>query len=324
MLNKTENATMGLRSHPWLMLEVLFLSFVALAVLSSQLRASPQQSTNGTQTQRSASPNDSAQLPRGKKLMLKDGSFQLVREYTVEGDRVRYYSLDSSQWEEIPSALVNWDRTKKAEADQAQHDSAFYDKVRAQEEARRVEPLDIDASLEAAPGVFLPPGEGVFVFDNKAVLQVPPAEPTYKTDKKHQVEKILSPIPIVTSRQFVLLQGPRAKLRIKAGQPEFYMRTKQDTDPELQLVPAKIRDANRQVARLDELYKLQQATTQPLLMQRWEIAKGVYRFTVGQTLKPGEYALVQVVPGKTDLDQVSIYIWDFGVDPASPASLKAN
>ncbi|MGH9648677.1 MAG: hypothetical protein ACRD4E_17890, partial [Bryobacteraceae bacterium] len=31
---------------------------------------------------------------RGQKLVLKDGSFQLVREYAVQGDRVRYYSLD--------------------------------------------------------------------------------------------------------------------------------------------------------------------------------------------------------------------------------------
>ena len=51
--------------------------------------------------------------------MLKDGSFQLVREYAVQGDRVRYYSLDRSQWEEIPSDLVDWDATGKAAARRA-------------------------------------------------------------------------------------------------------------------------------------------------------------------------------------------------------------
>src|SRR5271154_488896 len=55
-------------------------------------------------------------LPRGKKLMLTDGTFQLVREYKIEGDRVKYYSMDSSQWEQIPSAMVDWDATKKVEA----------------------------------------------------------------------------------------------------------------------------------------------------------------------------------------------------------------
>jgi hypothetical protein len=256
--------------------------------------------------------------------MLKDGTFQLVREYKVEGDRVRYYSLDRSQWEEIPAALVDWDRTKKVEADQAQRDSALLSKVKSQEDARRALPLDIDASLEAAPGIFLPPGEGVFVFDNKSILQLPPEEPIYKTDKKRQIERVMAPVPIVSSRQSVLLKGAHAKLRIKTGQPEFYMRTKQDADPELQLVPAKIREGNRQVARLDELFKMQQATVQPLLLQRWQIAKGVYRFTVGQTLKAGEYALVQIVAGKTELDQVSVYVWDFGIDSASIAVPKGK
>ncbi len=63
------------------------------------------------------------ELPRGKKLMLKDGSFQLVREYQIEGDRVRYYSVDSSQWEEMPADLVDWDKTKKVAEEEAGRDA---------------------------------------------------------------------------------------------------------------------------------------------------------------------------------------------------------
>jgi hypothetical protein len=314
-------------SKKWPIAAACLVLLLALTAVPRHVDAKFQEGSHPAQSTAVAeqsSANHPAQLPRGKKLMLKNGTFQLVREYQVEGDRVRYYSLDGLQWEEIPAALVDWEATKKVEAEQAEHDSALLEKVHTQEEARRALPLDIDASLEAAPGVFLPAGDGVFVFDNKAVLQVPPAEPSYKTDKKRQLEKILSPVPVVSARQLVLLQGEHAKLRIKTGQPEFYMRTTQDADPELQLVAAKIRDANRQVARLDELFKMQQATVQPLLLQRWQVAKGVYRFTIGQTLKPGEYALVQIVEGKTDLDQVNINVWDFGVDPAQPGSLKAN
>ena len=32
------------------------------------------------------------------KLYLKDGSFHLVREYKVQGDRVNYYSVERSDW----------------------------------------------------------------------------------------------------------------------------------------------------------------------------------------------------------------------------------
>ena len=37
-----------------------------------------------------------------QKLFLKDGTYQLVSSYEVHGDRVRYYSVERSAWEEIP------------------------------------------------------------------------------------------------------------------------------------------------------------------------------------------------------------------------------
>src|ERR1700722_5445045 len=48
-----------------------------------------------------------ARLSRGKKLVLKDGNFQLVREYERKGERVRYFSLERGAWEEIPAAMVD-------------------------------------------------------------------------------------------------------------------------------------------------------------------------------------------------------------------------
>jgi len=32
------------------------------------------------------------------RLYLKDGTYQIVREYKVEGDRVRYYSSERGEW----------------------------------------------------------------------------------------------------------------------------------------------------------------------------------------------------------------------------------
>ncbi len=293
---------------------------LALVLITlAPVQACPPQSTNSAGAAQNASSNVAANgvvtSPRGIKLILKDGTSQLVREYKVIGDRVRYYSLDRSDWEEIPAALVDWAATKKQENQTAQFDASLLKKVRRQEDQRRVMPLQVDASLAVAPGIFLPQGQGVFLFDYKSVLPLAPAEPEYKVNKVHEIERVMSPVPIISSRHSVLLKGAHAKVRIETGHPEFYVRIAPDQPPiSLQLVKAEIHGSTRKIARVDALFKMENATTHPLLMQRWQIAKDVYRFTLGQTLTPGEYALIQVIPGATELDQLSINVWDFGVD----------
>src|SRR5438094_8525814 len=53
-----------------------------------------------------------AALAANIKLYLKDGTFHVVREYKVASDRVRYYSIERSDWEEIPLDLVDLKRTE--------------------------------------------------------------------------------------------------------------------------------------------------------------------------------------------------------------------
>ena len=50
---------------------------------------------------------------RGQKLVLKDGNFQLVRSYERNGERVRYFSVERNDWEEIPAAMVDWGPPKR-------------------------------------------------------------------------------------------------------------------------------------------------------------------------------------------------------------------
>ena len=98
--------------------------------------------------------------------MLKDGTYQLIRSYERKGDRVRYYSVERGAWEEIPAAMVDWDATAKVEAQEKNEEEAFDQKVHVQEEAQRIATImDVDASLMVAPGVFLPPGVGMFLID---------------------------------------------------------------------------------------------------------------------------------------------------------------
>ena len=293
---------------------VLLGSLLLAPKLPAQNPASASPGASPQPQQNSASPAVPA-LPRGRKLILKDGSFQLVREYEVQGDRVRYYSIDSSDWEEMPASLVDWDATKKAEADEAQRVAAAIAQAKKREDLRGAEPLDIDASMEVAPGVFLPPGAGPFAFDGKAIFALAQADMTSTVDKRKAVEKVLVPIPVIPSRHTVSVNGTRAKLRIRYEQPEFYMRTSDGTEPEIELVRAKLRKDSREIEKVDEILGQQAATGDTLATQRWMIAPGVFRFTLGQPLEPGEYAIVET---SKDGGAMSLYIWDFGVE-AGPA-----
>ena len=275
-----------------------------------------------------------ARLTRGKKLVLKDGNFQLVREYERKGERVRYFSLERGDWEEIPAAMVDWDATTKAQADSEKASEALLGKIHAQEEATKIETvLDVDASLQVAPGVFLPPGEGMFAIEGKSVTPIAQVGSQVKTDKKTFLKQVLSPIPIVPGKRNVEIPGAKAKTRITSSGPEFYLREAPpdpertssvyrssrpgESGPEVELVRATVKGNKRQLESIRSMFGQDIGTERKsIAIQRWEIAATVYRFTLGEPLPPGEYALAEILP-----DGMNLFVWDFGVDgtQVSPA-----
>ena len=259
--------------------------------------------------------------------MLKDGNFQLVREYERKGERVRYYSVERKAWEEIPAAIVDWDATAKAEAESLKSNEALLSKIHTQEEASNIETvLDVDASLQVSPGVFLPPGEGMFAIEGKSVTPIEQVGSQVKTDKKTFLKQVLSPIPIVPGKRNVEIPGAKSKTRISSSNPEFYLReAPPDPDrvssvehssrpgemgPEVELVRAVVKGNKRQLESIRSMFGQDLGTERNSVpIQRWEVAATVYRFTLGEPLPPGEYALAEILP-----DGMNLFVWDFGVD----------
>jgi hypothetical protein len=265
--------------------------------------------------------------PNGKRLILKDGNFQLVREYTRNGERVRYFSLERGAWEEIPASMIDWAATQKVEAATAARDKAELEKLKKQEDASRVDMvLDVDASLQTASGVFLPSGDGMFAVEGKKPTLLEQAGVEAHRDKKQFLKQIASPIPIVPSKTNIELPGAHAKTRLDPSHLEFYLREAPpdpdrpsviqqssrpgESGPEVELVRVTVKGNKRVVEQIKALFGQEiDQTRKTVLLQRWQIAGNVFRFTLGEPLEPGEYVLAEILP-----DGINLYVWDFGVD----------
>jgi hypothetical protein len=316
------------------------LTFTASALAAALLSAPPVLHAKQSSQESSSSQNDlpsNAGLARGKKLVLKDGSFQLIREYQKKGDRVRFYSVERADWEEIPAAMVDWDATAKAATnDEKQNEEMLATVHHQQEEIRTDMPLDVDASLIIAPGIFLPAGEGMFALDGKLVTPLDQVAADSKTDKKKFLERVLIPVPIVPDRKNIEIPSAHAKVRVSSDHPEFYLReAPPDPDrrspihhssrpgevgPEVELIRVAVKGNKRLVESIDKLFGDQiNETRNTLSMQSWQVTPNVYRYTLSQPLPPGEYVLAEILP-----DGLNLYVWDFGVDDRAADKSNAH
>ncbi len=217
---------------------------------------------------------------------------------------------------------MDWDATAKAETDEAAREKEFASRVAKDERNREAVPqLDIDASLLLAPGVFLPQDLGMFAFTGNKVLKLEATRTDSKLDKGRVTEQILSPIPLVPGRQRVEIKGKHSAIRLPAGELQFYLRINvEDPEPDIDLLRA---HPDGETRRLEWITypvagdPIEQRET--LSMLKWQVAKGVFRFTVNQPMAPGEYALAVMLE-----DKLNTFVWDFGVDsaPQTPAKNK--
>jgi hypothetical protein len=248
------------------------------------------------------------------KLYLKDGSYQLVKSYEVRGDRVRYYSLERSAWEEVPKSLVDFVATKKAQEEAEASKKKDLEEVRELEKQRFERPEE--TGFEVAPGIRLPKDEGVFAFDGVRLIPMVQSSAELVTDKKRTALLLALPVPLVKNRSLVVLPGPKAAVRISAVQPTFFVQSADGWGAKAELIPLKAGKDSRMVEKVQSGMGAGKSgelrTSVPL--ERAGVAPGLFKLRPTQALAPGEYALGELLQEKLNLE-----LWDFGIEGTSKA-----
>src|SRR5271157_6665093 len=148
------------------------------------------------------------------KLYLKDGSYHVVREYQVQSGRVHFYSVERSQWEDIPLDLVDLKRTEAEVAERQTQLEKDSQAVAEEEKAER------DLALETS---HIPQDPGVYWLEGSQVKVIKLAESAVHTNKGRSILKALSPIPMVSGKGTLELSGAHSPNVFTNPEQEFYI-----------------------------------------------------------------------------------------------------
>lgn len=269
-----------------------------------------------------------------QKLILKDGSDQVVQKYEVKGDRVRYYSAERVQWEEIPSSMIDWDATKKLEAQQAAADAPKEVHIPTPEELAKQ--LEEAQTPEVAPDLRLPKDGGVFVVDTGGA-QPRLVELTQNTGQinAHAGKNVLKSMVtkgIAMNTQTIELDGAHSKIQIHTARPAVYINVDESPDDPNASVARKryeerpASDAYRfKIVKLDSKGDVRvigstssfrgedMGSQQAVLGTVGRILSGDVWIKIEpkQDLEPGEYAVAEMIGS----DDINRFVWDFAYEP---------
>lgn len=263
-----------------------------------------------------------------KRLILKDGTYQSVVKYEIQGNRVHYLSAERYEWEDIPSSLVDWEATKKYEADLSSGKLATkLEETPEEKEEREKEEAN---SLGIAPGLRLPGSGGVFLLDQYqgkpelAEIMQNGIEVTEvsKGTSKNTSRPTLN--PLASTRQTFELKGAHAQIQSHVRRPTIYVDIDEGPLNDVQLSDRFriVRTTMKSGARIVGNLKItatgktsEQNTAIPAKVEKLEAGEWV-KITPTGDLAPGEYAVIEML----GTNEMNLYVWDFGVNPNAPAN----
>lgn len=270
-----------------------------------------------------------------RRLILKDGSYQSVTKYEVKRDRVRYYSSEREEWEELPNSLVDWSATDKYEKDRAAS-AAAPEAIQLDKELEHENELAEAQLPQVAPGLRIPMRDGVFLLDTfqgePQLVEVLQNVSDVNRDTKGNILRGAIN-PVAGLKASIELDGAHAKLQSHAAIPSLYMNVESGPDTALPQAPEQAQqpsdrfrilraqvkgnkrvlgDIKRQVTGKVSQEEHLVKTTITRLQGGW------LKITPTEPLVPGEYAVVEMM-GK---EGMNLYVWDFGVNPKAPGNVN--
>ncbi len=243
------------------------------------------------------------------RLYLKDGSYINVKSYQVIGDRVRYYSADRGDQEEIPKSMVDFATTARAEGAQKAEQAK---QIKAAEELQNQRfNIPVNTGYQIKPGINLPSSSGVYAFDGARVIHLIQDPAKVVTDKKRIALIMTMPGPLLKKQALVVLPGAKAAVRITVPQPVFYVQDSDNWAEHAQLIPLVEKKDSRVVEKIQSGIGVGKSgeIRKDLPLQRIRLAASVYELKPLKPLASGEYALGELLEQKLNID-----VWDFGID----------
>ena len=236
------------------------------------------------------------------RLYLKDGTYQVASEYKVLKDRVTYLSVERGEWEDLPLELIDFDRTKK---EIAQHEEELKADAKSQAEEDAAQRLAVKQVEQ------IPSEPGVYYIHNDNLEVVKVAESKIVNNKKRTVLKAISPIPMVSGKATLEIDGDSAPKEITEKRPEFFFRLSTfESFAIIKVLPTK--KGSRVVETINIIPVSKEIAQEFKLVDTFKKQEGdnVYKIWPQNDLEPGEYALIEYTEG---LDSVNTQVWDFRI-----------
>lgn len=290
-----------------------------------------------------------------KRLILKDGSYQLATKYEIHGDRVRYYSAERGEWEEVPNSMIDWEATEKYEQGRL-HSAPSSEAAQLDKELEAEQKAFEGRSPQVAPGLRLPEEGGIFLLDTfqnqpqLAELQQSGGE-LNRNMKSNILRAAIN--PLASARQTIELPGDHAKIQSHTAVPSIYANLDAgqngNSGAAAEAAPSKLDSGGNPPPPSES--KNQPAPPPPA--ERFKIVRvqakggkriagavkiavtgkmktderfvaatvtpmtgGWVKITPTEPLPAGEYAIAEML-GK---EGMNLYVWDFGVNPSAPAN----